>query len=44
MCRRAENIHAMQLLVVGHTKLERNLRYLGIEVEDVLELSEQTEI
>ena len=27
-----------------HTKLESTVRYLGIEVEDALELSEQTEI
>ena len=34
---------AVQLLL-GHTKLESTVRYLGIEVEDALELSEQTEI
>ena len=33
----------MQLLL-GHSKLESTVRYLGIEVEDALELSEQTEI
>ena len=31
-------------LVLGHIKLERTVRYLGIEVEDALELSEQTKI
>ena len=41
--RRAKNIRAVQLLL-GHTKLESTVRYLGIEVEDALELSEQTEI
>ena len=41
--RRTKNIRAVQLLL-GHTKLESTLRYLGIEVEDALELSEQTEI
>jgi hypothetical protein len=28
---------------LGHTKLESTVRYLGIEVEDALELAEQTE-
>jgi hypothetical protein len=28
----------------GHTKLESTVRYLGIEVEDALELAEQTEV
>jgi hypothetical protein len=30
-------------LLLGHTKLESTVRYLGIEVDDVLELGEQTE-
>jgi hypothetical protein len=29
---------------LGHTKLENTVRYLGIEVEDALELAEQTEV
>jgi integrase len=41
--RRTKNIRDVQLLL-GHTKLESTVRYLGIEVEDALELSEQTEI
>lgn len=41
--RRTKNIRAVQLLL-GRTKMESTVRYLGIEVEDVLELSEQTEI
>ena len=40
---RTKNIRAVQLLL-RHTKLESTVRYLGIEVEDTLELSEQTEI
>ena len=32
----------MQLLL-GHTKLESTIRYLGIEVDDALEMAEQTE-
>ena len=41
--RRTKNIRAVQLLL-GHSKLESTVRYLGIDVEDALELSEQTEI
>ena len=41
--RRTKNIRAVQLLL-GHTKLESTVRYLGIEVEDASEISEQTEI
>jgi integrase len=40
--RRTKNLRAVQLLL-GHTKLESTVRYLGIEVEDALELAEQTE-
>ena len=38
-----KNLRAVQLLL-GHTKLESTVRYLGIEVEDALELAEQTEV
>jgi hypothetical protein len=31
-------------LLLGHTKLESTVRYLGIEVDDALEKSEQTEV
>jgi hypothetical protein len=31
-------------LPLGHSKLESTVRYLGIEVDDALEISEQTEI
>jgi hypothetical protein len=31
-------------LLLGDTKLESTVRYLGIEVEDALELAEQTEV
>jgi integrase len=41
--RRTKNLSAVQLLL-GRTKLESTVRYLGIEVEDALELSEQTEV
>lgn len=41
--KRTKNLRAIQLLL-GHTKLESTVRYLGIEVDDALEMSEQTEI
>ena len=41
--RRTKNLRAIQLLL-GHTKLESTVRYLGIDVDDALELAEQTEI
>jgi site-specific recombinase XerC len=37
------NIRAVQLLF-GHTNLESTVRYLGIEVDDALEVSEQVEL
>jgi integrase len=41
--RRTKNVRAVQLLL-GHTKLESTVRYLGIEVDDALEIAEQTEV
>ena len=41
--RKTGNLRAVQLLL-GHTKLESTVRYLGIEVDDALSLSEQVEI
>ena len=40
--KRTQNIRAIQLLL-GHTKLESTVRYLGIEVDDALEISEKTD-
>ena len=40
---RTKNLRAVQLLL-GHSKLESTVKYLGIEVDDALEISEQTEI
>jgi integrase len=37
------NLRAVQLLL-GHTKLESTVRYLGIEVDDALSISEQVEL
>jgi integrase len=41
--RRTKNLRAVQILL-GHTKLESTVRYLGIEIDDALELAEQTEV
>jgi integrase len=41
--RRTKNLRVVQLLL-GHTKLESTVRYLGIEVDDALEIAEQTEV
>lgn len=37
--RRAQNLRAVQL-PLGYTKLESTLQYLGIEVDDTLEIAE----
>src|SRR4051812_10012960 len=41
--RKTGNLRAVQLLL-GHTKLESTVRYLGIEVDDALAISEQVEL
>ena len=41
--RRTGNLRAVQLLL-GHTKVESTVRYLGIEVDDALELAEKTDV
>ena len=41
--RRTGTLRAVQLLL-GHTKLESTVRYLGIEVDDALTISEQVEL
>ncbi len=43
ICKRTKNLRAVQLLL-GHTKLESTVRYLGVEVDDALEMAEHTEI
>jgi integrase len=37
------NLRAVQLLL-GHAKIESNLRYLGIEVDDALAVAEQIDV
>jgi integrase len=41
--RRTGNLRAVQLLL-GHTKIESTVRYLGIEVDDALAIAEQTDV
>ena len=41
--RRTKNLRAVQLFL-GHTKLESTVRYLGVEVDDALEMAEQTDV
>lgn len=41
--RRTGNLRAVQLLL-GHTKIESTLRYLGIEVDDALTIAEQIDV
>jgi integrase len=41
--RKTKNLRVVQLLL-GHSKLESTVRYLGIEVDDALEIAEQTDV
>jgi integrase len=40
---RTRNLRAVQILL-GHTKMESTARYLGVEVNDALEIGEQTDV
>ena len=41
--KKTKNLRAVQILL-GHTKLESTVRYLGIEVEDALDIAEQLDV
>jgi integrase len=41
--RRSGNLRAVQLLL-GHTKIESTVRYLGIEVDDAIAIAEQVDV
>jgi integrase len=41
--RRTGNLRAVQLLL-GHTKIESTVRYLGIEVDDAIAIAEQVDV
>ena len=41
--RKTGNVRAVQILL-GHTKLEGTVRYLGVEVDNELAIAEQIEV
>ena len=41
--RKTKNLRAVQLLL-GHSKLDSTVRYLGIEIDDALEMSEHIDV
>ena len=41
--RKTGNLRAVQLLL-GHTKVESTVRYLGVEVDDAIAISEQVDL
>lgn len=43
ICQKTKNLRVIQLLL-GHKKLESTVHYLGIEIDDALEMSESIEV
>jgi hypothetical protein len=43
ICRKTGNLRVVEL-ILGHTQLESTVRYLGIEVDDALNIAEQIEL
>ena len=41
--KKSKNLQAVQILL-GHTKLESTVRYLGIEVDEALDIAEQIDV
>lgn len=41
--KKTKNLRAVQILL-GHSKLESTVRYLGIEVDDALDIAEQLDV
>jgi len=41
--RRTGNLRAVQLLL-GHSKVESTVRYLGIEIDDAIEIAEKIDV
>ena len=41
--RKTSNLRAVQLLL-GHTKVDSTVRYLGVEMEDALSIAERVDI
>ena len=41
--KKTKNLRAVQILL-GHNKLESTVRYLGIEVDDALDIAEQLDV
>jgi hypothetical protein len=43
-CRRGASTPSLTQILLGHTKIENTVRYLGVDIEDALTLAEGTEI